>query len=79
METLKQILSVAVYVVLSGALVYAIVRGAQNVRAAWRTKRWKNVAFTLAVFAAAMAVFAWAGLFRVLADTARFFLHLAGV
>ncbi len=75
METLKSILSVAMYVFLSGVLLYVIYRGVRNIRMAWKTRNWKNVAFTFAVFAASMAFFVWADFFRILEDTCRFFFH----
>jgi len=60
MEALKNILSVAVYVFLSGVLVSAIFGGVRNIYYAWKTHRWKNVVFTVVVFIATIAFFVWA-------------------
>ncbi len=76
METLKNILSVAVYVFLSGVLVSAIFGGLRNIYNAWKTHRWKNVAFTVVVFIAIIAFFVWADFFQVLGDTCYFFYKL---
>lgn len=76
MEALKNILSVAVYVFLSGVLVSAIFGGVRNIYYAWKTHRWKNVAFTLVVFIASIALFVWADMFQILGDTCYFFYKL---
>ena len=76
METVKIVLSVLVYVFLSGVLVYAIFGGLRNIYNAWKTHRWKNVAFTLVVFIACIACFFWANMFQILGDTCRFFYKL---
>ena len=76
METLKNILSVAVYVFLSGVLVSAIFGGVRNIYYAWKTRKWKNVAFTLVVFIATIAFFVWADFFQILGDTCNFFYKL---
>ena len=76
MEALKNILSVAVYVFLSGVLVSAIFGGVRNIYYAWKTRKWKNVAFTLVVFIATIAFFVWADMFQILGDTCRFFYKL---
>ena len=73
METLKNILSLAVYVFLSGVLVSAIFAGVRNIYNAWKTHRWKNVAFTFVVFIASIAIFVWAGSVQILGDTCHFF------
>ena len=71
MEALKNILSVAVYVFLSGVLVSAIFGGVRNIYYAWKTHRWKNV-----VFIATIAFFVWADFFQILGDTCYFFYKL---
>lgn len=76
MEALKNILSVAVYVFLSGVLVSAIFGGVRNIYYAWKTRKWKNVAFTLVVFIATIAFFVWADFFQILGDTCYFFYKL---
>ena len=76
MEALKNILSVAVYVFLSGVLVSAIFGGVRNIYYAWKTRKWKNVAFTLVVFIASIALFVWADMFQILGDTCYFFYKL---
>lgn len=76
METLKNLLSVAVYVFLSGVLVSAIFGGVRNIYYAWKTRKWKNVAFTLVVFIATIAFFVWADFFHILGDTCYFFYKL---
>lgn len=76
MEALKNILSVAVYVFLSGVLVSAIYGGVRNIYNAWQTHRWKNVVFTLVVFIATIAFFVWADFFQILGDTCYFFYKL---
>ena len=76
METVKIVLSVLVYVFLSGVLVSAIFGGLRNIYNAWKTHRWKNVAFTLVVFIVSIAFFVWADMFQVLGDTCRFFYKL---
>ena len=76
METLKNILSLAVYVFLSGVLVSAIFGGVRNIYNAWKTRKWKNVAFTLVVFIASIAIFVWADFVQILGDTCHFFYKL---
>lgn len=76
METVKIVLSVLVYVFLSGVLVSAIFGGLRNIYNAWKTHRWKNVAFTLVVFIVSIAFFVWADMFQILGDTCRFFYKL---
>ena len=76
METIKIVLSVLVYVFLSGVLVSAIFGGLRNIYNAWKTHRWKNVAFTLVVFIVSIAFFVWADFFQILGDTCRFFYKL---
>ena len=76
MEALKNILSVAVYVFLSGVLVSAIFGCVRNIYYAWKTRKWKNVAFTLVVFIATIAFFVWADFFQILGDTCYFFYKL---
>lgn len=76
MEALKNILSVAVYVFLSGVLVLAIFGGVRNIYYAWKTHRWKNVVFTVVVFIATIAFFVWADFFQILGDTCYFFYKL---
>ena len=76
MEALKNILSVAVYVFLSGVLVSAIFGGVRNIYYAWKTRKWKNVAFTLVVFIASIALFVWADMFQIVGDTCYFFYKL---
>ena len=78
MDSLKNILSVALYVFLSVVLLYAIFCGVRNIWMAWKTRNWKNIAFTIAVFIAAIAFFVWAGFFGILDDTCHFFSHLFG-
>lgn len=76
MEALKNILSVAVYVFLSGVLVSAIFGGVRNIYYAWKTHRWKNVVFTVVVFIASIAFLVWGDMFQILGDTCRFFYRL---
>lgn len=76
MEALKNILSVAVYVFLSGVLVSAIFGGVRNIYYAWKTRKWKNIAFTVVVFIATIAFFVWGDFFQILGDTCRFFYKL---
>lgn len=76
MEALKNILSVAVYVFLSGVLVSAIFSGVRNIYYAWKTHRWKNVVFTVVVFIVTIAFFVWADFFQILGDTCYFFYKL---
>lgn len=76
MEALKNILSVAVYVFLSGVLVSAIFGGVRNIYYAWKTRKWKNIAFTFVVFIATIAFFVWADFFQILGDTCYFFYKL---
>lgn len=76
MEALKNNLSVAVYVFLSGVLVSAIFGGVRNIYNAWKTHRWKNVVFTVVVFIATIAFFVWADFFQILGDTCYFFYKL---
>lgn len=76
METLKNILGIAVNVFLSGVLVSAIFGGVRNIYNAWKTRKWKNVAFTLVVFIASIAIFVWADIFQILGDTCHFFYKL---
>ena len=76
MEALKNILSVAVYVFLSGVLVSAIFGGVRNIYYAWKTHRWKNVVFTVVVFIVTIAFFVWADFFQILGDTCYFFYEL---
>lgn len=76
MEALKNILSVAVYVFLSGVLVSAIFGGVRNIYYAWKTRKWKNIAFTVVVFIATIAFFVWADSFQILGDTCYFFYKL---
>lgn len=76
MEALKNILSVAVYVFLSGVLVSAIFGGVRNIYYAWKTRKWKNIAFTVVVFIATIAFFVWADMFQILGDTCYFFYKL---
>ena len=76
MEALKNILSVAVYVFLSGVLVSAIFGGVRNIYYAWKTRKWKNIAFTFVVFIASIAFFVWADFFQILGDTCYFFYKL---
>ena len=76
MEALKNILSVAVYVFLSGVLVSAIFGGVRNIYYAWKTHRWKNIAFTFVLFIASIIFLVWADMFQVLGDTCRFFYKL---
>lgn len=66
----------AVYVFLSGVLVSAIFGGVRNIYYAWKTRKWKNVAFTLVVFIASIALFVWADMFQILGDTCYFFYKL---
>ena len=49
METLKNLLGVAVYVMLSCVTVSIIFGGVRNIYYAWKTRKWKNIAFTLIV------------------------------
>ena len=76
MEALKNILSVAVYVFLSGVLVSAICGGVRNIYYAWKTRKWKNIAFTFVLFIASIIFLVWADMFQVLGDTCRFFYKL---
>lgn len=55
METLKNLLSVAVYVMLSCVTVSIIFGGVRNIYYAWKTRKWKNIAFTFVVFIASIA------------------------
>lgn len=64
MEALKNILSVAVYVFLSGVLVSAIFGGVRNIYYAWKTRKWKNIAFTFVVFIASIAFLVWGICFK---------------
>lgn len=66
METLKNLLSVAVYVMLSCVTVSNIFGGVRNNYYAWKTHRWKNVVFTVVVFIATIAFFVWADFFQIL-------------
>lgn len=61
METLKNLLSVAVYVMLSCVTVSNIFGGVRNIYYAWKTHRWKNIAFTVVVFIATIAFFCLGG------------------
>lgn len=61
METLKNLLSVAVYVMLSCVTVSNIFGGVRNIYYAWKTHRWKNVVFTVVVFIATIAFFCLGG------------------
>lgn len=55
METLKNLLGVAVYVMLSCVTVSIIFGGVRNIYYAWNTRKWKNIAFTFVVFIASIA------------------------
>lgn len=61
METLKNLLSVAVYVMLSCVTVSIIFGGVRNIYYAWKTRKWKNIAFTFVVFIASIAFLVWGG------------------
>ncbi len=76
METFKAIISIAVYVMLSVWMVSVIFGVLRNIYNAWKTHRWKNVAFTLVVFIASIAFFVWGNFFQILGDTCRFFYKL---
>ena len=76
MQTFKAIISIAVYVMLSVWVVSVIFGGLRNIYNAWKTHRWKNVAFTLVVFIASIAFLVWADMFQFLGDTCRFFYKL---
>ena len=76
MQTFKAIISIAVYVMLSVWVVSVIFGGLRNIYNAWKTHRWKNVAFTLVVFIASIAFLVWADMFQILGDTCRFFYKL---
>lgn len=43
METLKNLLGVAVYVMLSCVTVSNIFGGVRNIYYAWKTRKWKNI------------------------------------
>lgn len=76
METLKNLLGVAVYVMLSCVTVSNIFGGVRNIYYAWKTRKWKNIAFTFVVFIASIAFFVWADMFQILGDTCYFFYKL---
>ena len=76
METLKNLLGVAVYVMISGVLVSAIYGGVRNIYYACKTRKWKNIAFTFVVFIASIAFFVWADIFQILGNTCYFFYKL---
>lgn len=59
METLKNLLGVAVYVMLSCVTVSIIFGGVRNIYYAWKTRKWKNIAFTFVVFIASIAFLVW--------------------
>lgn len=61
METLKNLLGVAVYVMLSCVTVSNIFGGVRNIYYAWKTRKWKNIAFTVVVFIATIAFFCLGG------------------
>ena len=65
METLKNLLGVAVYVMLSCVTVSIIFGGVRNIYYAWKTRKWKNIAFLV-----------WGDMFQILGDTCRFFYKL---
>ena len=66
METLKNLLSVAVYVMLSCVTVSIIFGGVRNIYYAWKTRKWKNIAFTFVVFIASIAFLVWGDMFQIL-------------
>ena len=68
METLKNLLGVAVYVMLSCVTVSNIFGGVRNIYYAWKTRKWKNIA--------TIAFFVWADMFQILGDTCYFFYKL---
>lgn len=72
METLKNLLGVAVYVMLSCVTVSIIFGGVRNIYYAWKTRKWKNIAFTFVVFIASIAFLVWGDMFQILGDTCRF-------
>lgn len=76
METLKNLLGVAVYVMLSCVTVSIIFGGVRNIYYAWKTRKWKNIAFTFVVFIASIAFLVWGDMFQILGDTCRFFYKL---
>lgn len=61
METLKNLLGVAVYVMLSCVTVSNVFGGVRNIYYAWKTRKWKNIAFTVVVFIATIAFFCLGG------------------
>lgn len=66
METLKNLLGVAVYVMLSCVTVSIIFGGVRNIYYAWNTRKWKNIAFTFVVFIASIAFLVWGDMFQIL-------------
>ncbi len=76
METLKNLLGVAVYVMLSCVTVSIIFGGVRNMYYAWKTRKWKNIAFTFVVFIASIAFLVWGDMFQILGDPCRFFYKL---
>ncbi len=76
MEILKNILGIAVYVMLSGVTVFIIFGGVRNIYNAWKTRKWKNIAFTFVVFIASILFLVWGDFFQILGDTCHFFYKL---